>query len=875
MRLYFICILLLFSAVCLGNVLHVPAEYSSIQQAIDAAANGDTIIVSPGRYFENINFLGKAIDVSSTDPNDPNIAAATILDGSCPADANFASAATFKNGETNTSILEGFTITCGSGSWLQIYWEFKGYLWNRCGGGILCANFSSPTIRKNIITNNIAGQGAGIYCYNHSNAAISDNTICDNNSTVNHGYSDPDANDPNIYDHGDGGAIVGFQYCNMTIQNNIIRHNHADLYGGGIHIRQWSNGLIQNNLITQNWSTLGAGIHITYTSAPTIRKNIITENTAGPGGGGGIYIYYNSTPLVEQNLLTQNYCVNGAGIGVYWTSNPIIRNNVIVKNLAGAGIRIVSLTPVITNNTISLNEKGGIQYSIYAAPVINNNIITSNGSGRGIEGVSTAGTITYNDVWGHSAGDYNSIIGNLTGISGNISVDPAFINPDSNDYHLDYFSPCINAGDPNTAPDYNDFDNQNRIMGRFVDLGAFETKPVWNTTKGTQYDNIQAGIDDANNSQTIILIKDVHKGAGNKNVDFKGKAVTVQSMNPADSDTVQSTIIDCENDGRAFQFHSGEDTNSIIAGLTLTNGGGNYDGAIYCCAASPTIKNCFIKNNIMQNGGAIYCTGSNANILNCTVSGNSSLAEELGGGGVCCLDNSNTTIANCIITANSAAANGGGILVNQSNPNIINCTIIGNKANGGGGVYSLNQANSSIANCIVRNNLAQDGNQIAIVNSQTAVSHCDIQNGRSGIFADSNSILNWQSGNIDAEPNFVDAGHWQDVNYITGNYHLLPSSICINSGDNNSVPIQAAVDIDGEQRIFDNDVDIGADEFVTNRADFNSDGIVDFADFYVLYTNWLQDVNNCPADFNGDNFIDSADLAVFAQNWMWKAGWRP
>lgn len=865
MRLYSICILLLLTATCLADVLNVPSEeYLSIQQAIDGAINGDTIIAAPGRYFENINFLGKAVTVRSQDPNDPNVVATTIIDGNCPADANFGSVVTFKNGETNASVLEGFTITGGTGSWLKVYWEYKGYLWNRCGGAVLCANYSSPTIRKNIITNNIAGQGAGIYCYNHSNAFISDNTISDNNAFVNHGYADPDANDANIYDHGDGGAIVGFQYCNLTIKNNTIRHNHADLYGGGIHLRQWSDGLIENNLITQNWSTLGAGVHATYTSAPTIRKNTITGNTAGPGGGGGIYLYYHSDALVEQNLITQNYCVNGAGIGIYWESNPIIRNNVIVKNLAGAGIKIISLTPIIINNTISFNEKGGIQYESYASPVIKNNIITSNGSGTGIDALSTTGIITYNNVREHTAGNYSSLIGDLTGTNGNISVDPAFINADSNDYHLNYNSPCINAGDPNTTIDCNDFDGQNRKMGQFIDMGAYETKPAWNISKNKQYDNIQAAIDDANNNQTIVLIMDTHKGAGNKNVDFNGKAVTVQSINPNDLTVIQSTIVDCENNGRAFVFDGGEDANAVINGLTIVNGGGNCEGAIYCYGSSPTIKNCVIRNNSMQNGGAIYCGY-----------------------------NGNATIANCIITGNSAAIGGGGLFAYQSNPTFVNCSVIGNKALEGGGICSLNQSNPLIANCIVRNNTATDGNQLALINTlrsgpeqeitEMTVSHSNIQEGQTGVCVDANMILHWENGNIDAEPNFVDLGIWNDANtpldanddyYVIGNYHLLPGSVCENSGDNNFVPLQALTDIDGEQRIFDGIADMGADEFATNIADFNGDGVVDFADLYVLYEDWLGEAGDSPADFVDDGFIDFADFAEFAENWLWKAGWR-
>ena len=99
-----------------ADTLHVPSEqYSSIQSAIDDANDGDTVIISTGTYQENINFLGKAITVRSTDPNDPNIVAATIIDGNEPNDPDYGSVITFSSGEGNQSVLTGLTITGGTG----------------------------------------------------------------------------------------------------------------------------------------------------------------------------------------------------------------------------------------------------------------------------------------------------------------------------------------------------------------------------------------------------------------------------------------------------------------------------------------------------------------------------------------------------------------------------------------------------------------------------------------------------------------------------------------------------------------------------------------------------------------------------------------
>jgi hypothetical protein len=103
--------------------------------------------------------------VRSADPNDPYVVAATIIDGWYESDSNCGSVVTFRNGEDSRSVLSGFTITGGTGSWLPVSWEFKGLCWNRCGGGVVCYNMSAPTISKNFFVNNIAGQGGGVYVY--------------------------------------------------------------------------------------------------------------------------------------------------------------------------------------------------------------------------------------------------------------------------------------------------------------------------------------------------------------------------------------------------------------------------------------------------------------------------------------------------------------------------------------------------------------------------------------------------------------------------------------------------------------------------------------------------------------------------------------
>ncbi len=64
-----------------ARIRNVPSEFPSIQQAIDASTDGDTVVVAPGLYFERINFNGRNIVVTSADPNDSRIVGYTILNG--------------------------------------------------------------------------------------------------------------------------------------------------------------------------------------------------------------------------------------------------------------------------------------------------------------------------------------------------------------------------------------------------------------------------------------------------------------------------------------------------------------------------------------------------------------------------------------------------------------------------------------------------------------------------------------------------------------------------------------------------------------------------------------------------------------------------
>jgi len=246
---------------------------------------------------------------------------------------------------------------------------------------------------------------------------------------------------------------------------------------------------------------------------------------------------------------------------------------------------------------------------------------------------------------------------------------------------------------------------------------------------------IQAGIDSAQNGDTVLVAPGTYTGNGNRDIDFGGKGVVLKSENDPDS-----TIIDCEGSAsephRGFYFHSGEDSSTVVEGFTIRNGYGLTDspfpsesvgggikcdsssspkiinntisgnsgsagGGIYCdLQSSPTISNNTIAGNSADWGGGISCRGySNATISNNTISGNS-------GGGIFCWYSS-PTIRNNTITGNSAVFYGGGIYCYYfSSPTISNNTISGNSADRAGGIYCSGYSNATISNNTISGNSA-------------------------------------------------------------------------------------------------------------------------------------------------------------------------
>jgi parallel beta-helix repeat protein len=288
-----------------GKIIRVPSEFPTIQEAIDAAGIGDTVLVAEGHYYERVSFLGKAITVASDFifDNETTTIESTIIDAdtSVFGKSDTGSVVVFVSGEESTSVIKGFTIQNGIGT--------VGPLDNRSGGGIYCFN-SSPTISHNIIWNNFANQGGGICC-DSSGSIIENNVITDDSAYL-------------------GGGIRCW-YSSPLIIGNTIRRNSA-FDGGAISCDQFSSPAVTNNVIIGNFADYGGGIVCGRDCAPAISRNTITGNSASLVGGG-IFLDYNSFPTIANNIISNT--LDGEGIHCGDESWPSISYNDTWDNVDG------------------------------------------------------------------------------------------------------------------------------------------------------------------------------------------------------------------------------------------------------------------------------------------------------------------------------------------------------------------------------------------------------------------------------------------------------------------------------------------------------------------------------------------------------------
>lgn len=199
--------------------IHVPGDFTTIQAAINAANNDDIVLVAEGTYYENINFMGKAITVAShfyLDKNDKHIRK-TIINESQPVDPDYGSVVYFASGEDTNSIICDFTITGGTGT--------------------LNINQGFPTIHR----------GGGIFLV-ASGAKIINNIVADNKV------------ENEVWCFG-GGGWIGDAFSFTKIIDNTIIKNHVEMKGGAIYTKSAA-PTFMNSILWNNQAPEGSEIYV-------------------------------------------------------------------------------------------------------------------------------------------------------------------------------------------------------------------------------------------------------------------------------------------------------------------------------------------------------------------------------------------------------------------------------------------------------------------------------------------------------------------------------------------------------------------------------------------------------------------------------------
>ncbi len=611
-------ILLMFQAILSAQVRQVPADYPTIQAAINAAQVGDTVLVSPGTYFENLQLTGRDIVLTSRfwlDQN-PHLIEQTIVDGSQPVHSDTASCLLIWKHETAATVVEGFTFRGGRGT---IWYDPAGAGTFREGGGIL-TEFSSPIIRHNIIRDNIipsggaglvSSGGGGIRC-GEGSPRIENNRI--------------------IYNRGDGyGGGVVLNFCpNVVVRNNIIAHNSGgkDFSGGGF----WSTGqdqnsvvTLENNVIAYNHALAGTGQFAgkgggvwTFSIKIKMRNNIVWGNTQS----GKQINQAGAATEIRYNCIQDGF----AGIGNI-TANPLFADTICFLLSPGSPCTDAG-EPIAASEDFSENGKNAVYP---ARGVLRNDIGAYGGPGRGVLGCfrafAPAGKFTkvLNSPVVTTPGDSRSV--NWIDVDGDKDLDLMITNgPQAGENNFLYKNggqgqftlvtddPIVQDGTPSDGATWADFDNDGdndcfvanwwgipNLLYKNTGNGTFERITTGSLVTGSSYSETASWGDYDNDGFVDLYVN--NSDGDNKNFLYhnlgNGTFEKITTGSPVTDALVSRCVnwTDYDDDGDVDIFVTNENNQNenlyqnnngtftkITGGPLLTNGGstmsaswGDYD----------------------------------------------------------------------------------------------------------------------------------------------------------------------------------------------------------------------------------------------------------------------------------------------------------
>ncbi len=218
---------------------------------------------------------------------------------------------------------------------------------------------------------------------------------------------------------------------------------------------------------------------------------------------------------------------------------------------------------------------------------------------------------------------------------------------------------------------------------------------------------IQGAIDAAISGDTVMISPGIYRESALR---YAGKGIVLRSIDPEDPAIVDATVVDGDGGASVFIFDGGEDTASVLSGLTITGGSADEGAGVFCASASPLIYRCRIVDNVaFSNGGGIHCDAASPIIHGCELVSNNA---QHGGGGISCMLGSRPRVVDCTL-ADNGASRGGGAYCFASSPSIERSRVSGNfcppSEGVGGGIAAYFFSAPRIEACVIDSNTAYLG----------------------------------------------------------------------------------------------------------------------------------------------------------------------
>jgi predicted outer membrane repeat protein len=837
------------STVLGGDGLSWATAFNHLQDALTSTClhDGDTICVAKGTYYpdEGVGFTDNARDSSFYIPS-----GVVVLGGFPTGGGNLAS----RDWEAHKTILSGDidqTIDSLNNAY-HVVTTTKASS-NTYVDGLCIVNGNADTGSGS--ASNTNNNGGGWFNNGANSNAPSNPTIVncrfENNTARISGGA--------LHNDGQNGA------CSTTLQHCFFAENRSGFGGAIANIGSgFSSPSILNCRFLDNQSLYGGAI--LNSKCTLIIKNCAFERNIalmiGTGTQGGAIHNTDCETMITNCIFSENSSTSGGAVFNQANDNDnitMIRNCIFIENSAFDGGAVFNqansdgILTIITNCTFSKNQasSGAAIRNQQVFDLVNvkvaNSILWDNGLSPLANNGGTT-TITYSLFEGPFPTGTDSM-----GMT-NKHVDPLFISP--TDLRLDACSPAINSGFNDSIPAgvTVDLDGNARIIETTVDMGAYEYQvPYVDLVKFYVDSSASPGGDGSSWAMAFNKLQDALTSTclhdGDTICVAKGTYYPDEGAGQTDND--QNSLFDLKN------------------GVILLGGFSPAEGASALADRDWTLNETILSGDIDQNSDTtnnayhvVRADGAGAyQIDGFSITGGNATSGVLTGGGLCHVNQvvPEVWIRNCNFHHNYAKSNGGGIYLEMEDPhkqNISNCNFERNHTDlRGGGIY-VHPTNPGgtyndltyIMNCrFYRNSSTQNGAVLgitAVPNLGTKFINCSATGNTDGIHTNSplsieNSIL-WGNGSneiwgpvpptvansivkggyagaIDTDPFFIRGN--------AGNLRLNACSPAINSGNNGFVLFPTMPDLDGNGRIFETTVDMGAYEYQLTY--------VDLAKFYV------------------------------------------